>query len=99
MLMRLGQSYERLVRRVRQQEQTRRTQVEHRLAQLHGLSPLAILGRGYSVARRLSDGRILRSAESVRPGERLTVLLHEGELQATVDEVRRQRSWPATESP
>jgi exodeoxyribonuclease VII large subunit len=98
MLMRLGQSYERLVRRVSQQGQARRTQVEHRLAQLHGLSPLAILGRGYSVVRRLSDGRILRSAESVRPGERLTVLLHEGELQATVDEVRRQRSWPATDS-
>ncbi|MBI3621934.1 MAG: exodeoxyribonuclease VII large subunit [Nitrospirae bacterium] len=97
-LGRLGQLQEWLTGQMRRQEQARRTQVEHRLAQLHGLSPLAILGRGYSIARRLSDGRILRSAGSVAPGERLTILLHEGELLANVEEVRRRRSWPATES-
>ena len=97
-LLRLGQSRDRLVQQMRRQEQTHRTRVEHRLAHLHSLSPLAILSRGYSVARRLSDGLILRSAAAVTPGERVVILLHEGELQATVDEVRRQRSWPHPES-
>jgi exodeoxyribonuclease VII large subunit len=97
-LLRLGQSRDRLVQQMRRQEQTHRTRVEHRLAHLHSLSPLAILSRGYSVARRLSDGLILRSATAVTPGERVVILLHEGELQATVDEVRRQRSWPHPES-
>jgi exodeoxyribonuclease VII large subunit len=97
-LLRLGQSRERLAQQQRNRNQTWRTRVEHRLAQLRGLSPLAILGRGYSVARRLSDGRILRSAEGVTPGERIAVLLHEGELLTSVEEARRQRSWPSVES-
>jgi exodeoxyribonuclease VII large subunit len=98
MLLRLGQSRERLARRMQNQDQLARARVEHHLAQLRALSPLAILSRGYSVARRLSDGRILRSAEGVAPGEHIVVLLHEGELRTRVDEVRRQRSWPPVES-
>ena len=97
-LLRLSQSRERLVQQIRRQEQAHRTRLEHRLAHLNSLSPLAILSRGYSVARRLSDGLILRSAAAVAPGERVVILLHEGEMQATVDEVRRQRSWPKPES-
>jgi len=93
-LLRLNQLRDRLIQQMRQEEQLRRTRVEHRLAHLHGLSPLAVLSRGYSIARRASDGRILRAAGTVSPGERVTVLLHEGELRATVDEVRRHRSWP-----
>ena len=38
-------------------------------AQLDGLSPLAVLGRGYAVARRLDDGRIVRGARDVHPGD------------------------------
>jgi exodeoxyribonuclease VII large subunit len=96
-LLRLEQSRDRLAQQMRRQEQTRRTHVEHQRAHLHSLSPLAILGRGYSIARRLSDGRILRSIEGVTPGERVVIMLHEGELQTTVEEVRRQRSWPAVD--
>jgi exodeoxyribonuclease VII large subunit len=98
-LLRLGQARERLVQQQRSRDQAWRTRVAHRLAQLHGLSPLAILSRGYSVARRLSDGRILRSAEGVAPGERIAVLLHEGELVTSVEEAHRQRSWPSVSSP
>jgi len=97
-LLRLEQSRERLVQQWQSQDRVRRTRVDHCLAQLRGLSPLAILSRGYSVARRLSDGRILRSAVGVAPGERIAVLLHEGELRTSVEEVRRQRSWPSGES-
>jgi len=94
-LSRLGRSRDRLVQQMRHDEQVRRARVEHRLASLHGLSPLAVLSRGYSIARRAADGRILRSAGAVSPGERVTVLLHEGELLTRVEEVNSQRSWPA----
>ena len=70
---------------------------EQRLARLHNLSPLAILGRGYSIAQRLPDGAILRSVRLVARGGRVRLMLHEGELDATVDEIRHQRTWPAAE--
>jgi exodeoxyribonuclease VII large subunit len=51
--------------------------------QLDALSPLRVLARGYAVA---FDGRgqAVKSAAQVRPGERLRVRLHEGELDAEV---------------
>jgi exodeoxyribonuclease VII large subunit len=64
---------------------------------LHSLSPLAILGRGYSIAQRLPDGAILRSVRAVGRGERIRLVLHEGELDATVDETRLHRSWPSVD--
>src|SRR5215470_17452357 len=48
------------------------------------LSPLAVLGRGYAVAYREGSQRALRSASSVRIGDRLRVRLHEGEIGAVV---------------
>jgi exodeoxyribonuclease VII large subunit len=94
---RLGQLQERLTRQVAQLARGWRTGLEHRLSHLHGLSPLAILGRGYSIARRLPDGAILRSVRSVARGSRLRLRLAEGELDAVVEEIRRQHSWPPTD--
>ncbi|MEW6325940.1 MAG: exodeoxyribonuclease VII large subunit, partial [Nitrospirota bacterium] len=72
----------------------RREFLRMRIAQLHQLSPLAILGRGYSIAQRMADGAILRSARAASPGERIRVVLHEGELDALIEQVRQQRKWP-----
>ncbi|MAG33039.1 MAG: exodeoxyribonuclease VII large subunit [Deltaproteobacteria bacterium] len=62
-----------------------------RLAELAGrldaLSPLAVLGRGYALVRRGSDGRILRSAADVAVGDGLTLQLAEGRLAAQVTRV------------
>jgi len=51
---------------------------------LDALSPLAVLGRGYGIARRERDGAILRSSEQVEVGEDITVRLAEGGLAARV---------------
>ncbi|MFQ5514144.1 MAG: exodeoxyribonuclease VII large subunit [Myxococcota bacterium] len=51
---------------------------------LDALSPLAVLGRGYALARRVSDGAILRSNEQVAVDERIEVLLARGRLLAAV---------------
>ncbi len=51
---------------------------------LDALSPLAVLGRGYALARRDSDGAILRAPSQVAPGDGIRVRLAEGSLRATV---------------
>jgi exodeoxyribonuclease VII large subunit len=51
---------------------------------LDALSPLGVLGRGYALARRADDGRILRSASDVRAGDGVRVDLARGSLVARV---------------
>ncbi len=58
----------------------------HLASSLELLSPLAILARGYAIARRLPDRRILRSAAEARPGDRLGLRLHQGEVLCRVEE-------------
>ncbi|MEJ7809163.1 MAG: exodeoxyribonuclease VII large subunit [Gemmatimonadaceae bacterium] len=68
----------------------RRARIEGAAGQLHVLSPLAVLARGYSVARGL-DGETLVSARSFRPGVPFELILRDGAIRATTDErvVRR----------
>jgi len=47
---------------------------------LHSLSPLAVLGRGYSIATD-SQGRIIKRAADVQPGERLRLRVADGEME------------------
>jgi exodeoxyribonuclease VII large subunit len=60
------------------------TNREHLLelnARLEGLSPLAVLGRGYAIATRL-DGRVIRGPADVVAGEPFSLRLGQGEMQA-----------------
>jgi exodeoxyribonuclease VII large subunit len=57
---------------------------------LEALSPLKVLGRGYSVTFG-PDGRVLRSVESIAPGDRIRTRLQSG---AVVSEVRETRETP-----
>lgn len=57
----------------------------HGLAgQLHALSPLSVLDRGYSITFD-EQGRILKKASQVKPGDRLRTKLHEGEIHSKVE--------------
>ena len=56
-------------------------------ARLDSLSPLAVLGRGYAVCWNADRTAIIRRAASVRPGDRVAVVLHEGELECQTIEV------------
>ena len=53
--------------------------------QLDSLSPLAVLGRGYAIARREPDGRIVRRADEVGAGDALSVRLADGEIHVRVE--------------
>jgi exodeoxyribonuclease VII large subunit len=64
----------------------RRERLTQDAAKLEILSPLAVLARGYAVAFREGARAPLLSASEVRPGEKIRVRLHEGELKAIVGE-------------
>jgi exodeoxyribonuclease VII large subunit len=63
------------------------------VGRLDSLSPLAVLGRGYSVTRR-SDGSIVRRAREVASGEDVHVLVQEGTLDCRVTEARERDDRP-----
>ena len=62
----------------------RRHRYEGLTARLDALSPLKVLARGYAVAFDERGHALLQSTQ-VKPGERVRVRLHEGELSAQVE--------------
>jgi exodeoxyribonuclease VII large subunit len=62
------------------------TRLASALASLDALSPLAVLRRGYSIVRTSRDLRVVTSAQNVRKGDALEILLSEGKLTVTVDD-------------
>jgi exodeoxyribonuclease VII large subunit len=60
---------------------------------LQSLSPLNVLARGYSLTRA-ADGRVLRDAAGVRPGDVLSTRLARGELVSRVVEVQPVEETP-----
>ncbi len=56
-------------------------------ARLESLSPLAVLGRGYSITERLDDGRLVRAAADLAVGDRIATRLARGRIQSRVEVV------------
>ncbi len=77
---RLTKALERRLERARQRLQSAS-------ACLAGLSPLNVLGRGYSLTSAEGDRRPLRSADAVKIGERIRTRLARGRLISRVEEV------------
>ena len=61
----------------------RTTRLDHAAARLHGLSPLAVLNRGYALVYA-PDGTLLRNASDTRPGQTVRARLAQGTLEAEV---------------
>jgi exodeoxyribonuclease VII large subunit len=64
-----------------------RYRIHAKLAQLNTLSPLAILGRGYSILQTVPAGQILHRANDVGVGQELEAQLASGRLNCTVTQV------------
>lgn len=74
----------RLLRAAQGAGDRRRARLQALGGRLDALSPLAVLARGFSVARRAADGAILRSSGQAPPGTEIDLRLAEGALRAAV---------------
>jgi exodeoxyribonuclease VII large subunit len=63
----------------------RRREFGTRVAQLHALSPLAVLGRGYAIALR--DDLPVLSSQELAPGDQVTVRVAHGAFKARVTQI------------
>ena len=61
---------------------------------LHSLSPLAILARGYGICRDAATQQLITRAAPVKPGQHVELVLHDGQLACTVDDVRENDAPP-----
>jgi exodeoxyribonuclease VII large subunit len=60
---------------------------------LQGISPLAVLQRGYSVTT-LKNGAVLTAASQVKPGDNLVTQLGHGALESTVNQIVTSNTSP-----
>jgi len=68
---------------------------EARRAAVEALSPLQVLGRGWSLTRQ--DGALVKSVAAVRPGDRLATEVADGTIESRVEAVRpARRSSPTS---
>ncbi|NLF06662.1 MAG: exodeoxyribonuclease VII large subunit [Pirellulaceae bacterium] len=54
---------------------------------LDSLSPLAVLARGYSLTQRVSDGRLVRAAAELLPGEEIVTRFAQGRAASRVERI------------
>lgn len=78
---------QRLERQIMVLAEGRRRRMAALAAQLGQLSPLSILGRGYSILSRARDGIILRKAVDAELNEEIIARLSQGQLRCTVKRV------------
>jgi exodeoxyribonuclease VII large subunit len=76
----------RMSHRVAMQAQAARHRLTQIEAQLRALSPMAVLGRGYSITRDES-GHVLRGVEAIKAGQAVTTTLAQGSFTAEVQTV------------
>ncbi len=57
-------------------------------SQLDQISPIKVLGRGYSIIQRLKDGKVLKQSRDITVGESIKARLSEGEVVCSVQRVK-----------
>jgi exodeoxyribonuclease VII large subunit len=68
-----------------------KVRVETDVAILDTLSPLAVLGRGYSIVKKIPEGFIVKKAASVTVGSSVDVKVSSGSFQAKVTDVKQEK--------
>ena len=91
-LPRLTLHHEQLQGRLRQAMRAllarRRQALAALMRELDAVSPLATLGRGYAIVRRLPEGEVLRDTHGIEPSMRVETQLAKGRLVCRVEEIK-----------
>ena len=78
----------RLTQAMLHQQERKRAALGKNAGLLHAISPLAVLGRGYSIVQQ-KNGDIVRSSAEVHPGENISITLAQGRIDCEVKKI-----WP-----
>jgi exodeoxyribonuclease VII large subunit len=84
---RLDELDARALRAVRGLVRLARQQADTVAGRLESLNPLAVLGRGYSLTQRTADGRIIRAASELAPGEQIATRFAQGRSISRVEKI------------
>lgn len=68
----------------------KRAELARLTAKTEALSPLSVLTRGYSIAET-KEGCVIRSVQNVKREDEITLHVSDGEISATVSEVRKEK--------
>jgi exodeoxyribonuclease VII large subunit len=85
--LRLDELDARAMRAMRQRLLLARTRVEQHAARLDALSPLGVLARGYSLTQLAGDGRIVRDATELAPGDAIVTRFASGRAASRVENI------------
>ena len=85
---RVAQLSRQMATALRTQLRLLRQRTEGCLGKLQTLSPLAVLERGYSIARVLPSKEVIRRASDLKVASRVNVKVHRGEFVARVEEIK-----------
>ncbi|MCX5863454.1 MAG: exodeoxyribonuclease VII large subunit [Deltaproteobacteria bacterium] len=78
----------RLAQAMSRQQERKQAAFARNAGLLHAISPLAVLGRGYSIVQQ-KNGNIIRSCTEVHLGEDISITLAQGEIDCEV-----KKTWP-----
>lgn len=84
---RLRAAAARVVLAMARRQERAHSRVQELTTALNSLSPLAVLGRGYSLTRTWAEGRVVTDAATLSPGENLRISFAKGEARVRVEEV------------
>jgi exodeoxyribonuclease VII large subunit len=80
----LDEATERLQTRMQHIISLRGERLHGLVRQLHSLSPLLTIARGYAIVRRDEDQALVTSVQQVRAGDRLTIQVQDGQIPVEV---------------
>jgi len=91
---RLDELDARALRAIRRRSEVARGQISGAAGQLNSLSPLAVLGRGYSLTTLVRDGQLVRSADQLAVGDQLHTRFFAGQAITRVEKTENSETSP-----
>ena len=88
----VSQLQNRLLNKMQSKIELASQNLKHRIDNLENISPLKILQKGYSLTYDDSQ-KLIRSAKNINVGDKINVVFNDGNITATVEEVRNNNGY------